>query len=108
MAGFVYLICDYTRERTYKIGVTTGSIESRMKKLQTGNSGELMLIKYFETETPFGLESYLHQHFKQNCINNEWFILSDEDVTNFTKTCETYESFKETLKDNPFYKKPRK
>ena len=104
MGGYVYLICDYTRERTYKIGVTCGKIENRMKKLQTGNSGELVLIKYYQTETPYYLEKQLHQHFKTKNIMNEWFLLSDDDVKDFHKTCDRFESYKEILKNNPFFK----
>ena len=44
----------------YKIGMTRGKIEKRIKQLQTGNSEEITLLKYHETEYPFFLENGLH------------------------------------------------
>ena len=32
--GYVYLLCDLDKERTYKIGVTRGDIDKRIKKLR--------------------------------------------------------------------------
>ena len=43
--GIVYLIGDYSKNHCYKIGVTRGKLENRLKKLQTGNSGQLF-VKY--------------------------------------------------------------
>ena len=45
--GFIYLLGDWNKEGVYKIGVTTGKIENRIKKLQTGNSGEIYIVDYF-------------------------------------------------------------
>ena len=38
------------QDNTFKIGVTRGSIEKRIKKLQTGNSEEIFLVNYYETD----------------------------------------------------------
>ena len=43
--GCVYLLGDWDKENRYKIGVTRGDVDKRIKKLQTGNSGEIYLIK---------------------------------------------------------------
>lgn len=51
--GFVYLINDWECEGVYKIGVTRGTIEHRLKKLQTGNPDDLVICRYFHTEHPF-------------------------------------------------------
>ena len=51
--GYVYLLGDFEKEGSYKIGVTRGTIEHRIKKLQTGNSGEIYIVDYFQTEHPF-------------------------------------------------------
>ena len=61
--GYVYLIAD-TNAETYKIGVTKGSPEKRLKALQTGNSTKLMLKEAYECEFPYRLESMLHNHYK--------------------------------------------
>ena len=50
--GFVYLIED-VYNNTYKIGVTKGDPQTRMKKLQTGNSCKLELKYLYECEYPY-------------------------------------------------------
>ena len=44
-SGYVYLLADGLNDGIYKIGVTTGSIENRIKKLQTGNAGEIYICR---------------------------------------------------------------
>ena len=51
--GSVYLLGDSEKEGIFKIGVTRGDIQKRIKKLQTGNGGEIYLLSYYETEHPF-------------------------------------------------------
>ena len=103
--GFVYLLGDTEKPGIYKIGVTRGSIARRIKKLQTGNSGEIYICKYFRTDHPFFIEKQLHKKYCYDKILNEWFELSDEEVFNFEKSCEFYENLIETMKDNPFFPK---
>ena len=46
--GFVYLIGEVDNRNTFKIGVTKKqNIEERKKELQTGNSNELYINRYF-------------------------------------------------------------
>lgn len=104
--GFVYLICDSSNEY-YKIGVTTGKIEKRIKQLQTGNGTELFVRCYFQTKYPFKLEKLLHVRFGDKRVLNEWFELSLEDITNFTKTCEELQKTVEVLMDNPFFNRSK-
>ena len=104
LKGYVYLICDSANE-LYKIGVTKGDIQKRMKKLQTGNATELFLVNYHETNYPYRIESMLHNHFKSQNVLNEWFELSKEDILGFTKLCNDMEKRIEALKDNPFFSK---
>lgn len=47
-SGYVYLICD-PANNTYKIGVTRNLKSKRLKKLQTGNSTELHICKYYKS-----------------------------------------------------------
>lgn len=102
--AFVYLLCDYSRENTYKIGVTRGSIERRIKKLQTGNSGEIILCRYYKTEIPFFIEKWLHIKFLKEKVRNEWFELTDEQVLDFENKCIEIENMYRIMEDNPFFK----
>ena len=102
--GFVYLICD-NANTLYKIGITTGDIKKRMKKLQTGNATELFLVNYHYTNYPYMVETMLHNHFRNQNVLNEWFELSLDDVKNFSETCNLMEERIEILKDNPYFKK---
>lgn len=98
-SGYVYLMCDANSD-LYKIGVTTGSVEDRMKKLQTGNGNEIHIISYFKSEKPFRLERTLHKLFYVKNSLNEWFSLGAEDVLNFKETCQKYEDlYKEYEKE---------
>ena len=102
--GIVYLICD-VEKNLYKIGVTTGSIENRMKKLQTGNGTELLLVNQYACDYPFKIEKMLHNHFKNRNTINEWFDLTDEEVLSFNKVCEDKDKIIKVLMDNPFFAK---
>ena len=103
--GFVYLIGDKERFGYYKIGVTRGNVNKRLKTLQTGNSGELYIEKIHETDKPFAVENLLHNRYSYKQAINEWFELDLEEVTNFSKTCDNIEEIIEVMKDNPFFKK---
>ena len=100
--GYVYLIHEPSTDN-YKIGVTTGSIEKRMKKLQTGNSTELILSNSFQCEYPFKLEMMLHNYFRHKKVLNEWYALDRQDLGTFTSICETLDKNIHALKDNPFF-----
>lgn len=101
--GIVYLLGDWARDGVYKIGVTRGDIEKRVKKLQTGNSGEIYICQKYETIYPFFLEKTLHSKYLPYKIKNEWFGLNDEQVIDFKKECKEIEDMIEALKDNPFF-----
>lgn len=103
--AFVYLIGENNNENTYKIGLTKSkNINNRLKKLQTGNSSELFIKAYFETDTPYKLEKMLHNHFSDKQIINEWYYLNNDDIISFNETCQTLQKNIESLKDNPFFK----
>ena len=103
--GFVYLLGDFEKPGIYKIGVTRGSILRRIKKLQTGNSGEIYICKYYRTDNPFFIERQLHKKYCANNVKNEWFELSDEEFFKFEETCEFYQNLVYMMKDNPFFPK---
>lgn len=103
--GFVYLLGDTSNDGIYKIGVTRGDIGKRIKKLQTGNSGEIFLCDYFDTDYPFFIESRLHTLFSDKNVLNEWYELTLEERKNFKEICKKEEKMVDALKDNPFFKK---
>lgn len=102
--GFVYLLADFGRDNVYKIGVTTGTIENRIKKLQTGNSGEIYIADYFKSNAPFFVERWLHKHYTSKRVLNEWFELPIEEISRFKEVCQKYETLYEDVeryKNNP-------
>ena len=103
--GWVYLLGDWNRDGIYKIGVTSGDIDNRIKKLQTGNSAEIYLCDKFKTNHPFYLESQLHIKFGNQKILNEWFQLTDDEALHFKDFCNEIEERIIALKDNPFFPK---
>jgi hypothetical protein len=102
--AFVYLIGDYGELNSYKIGMTRGKIEKRIKQLQTGNGSEIYLVDYYQTQYPFFIEKALHLHFFEKHKFNEWFELNEEDILDFKKTCSFYENNAKSLENNPFAK----
>lgn len=100
--GFVYLIED-VYNNTYKIGVTKGNPQKRLKKLQTGNSCKLLIKYLYECEYPFRLESMLHNHYKEYQELNEWYGLPN--IDNFLEKCVEFDSIIDSLKDNPYFVK---
>lgn len=102
--AFVYLMCDSGQDNCFKIGVTRGSIEKRMKKLQTGNGEEIFLVDYFETEYPFFIERMMHQRYFSEKKLNEWFVLTAEEKNKFKEDCLEFEQMANELKDNVFLK----
>lgn len=102
--GYVYLIGEKDNIGKYKIGSTKSKdVNKRLKQLQTGNSSELFIKEYYETEHPFKLEKMLHNHFKSSNLIGEWFELSESDTEAFKGVCEEKEKIISSLKDNPFY-----
>lgn len=102
-SGYVYLLCENGDNELYKIGVTGGSIENRIKKLQTGNGNKLLCVNSFLSSRPYKLEKMLHAHFFSDREEGEWFLLSKEQVESFIPLCEQYEGIIEALKENPFF-----
>ena len=102
---YVYLLCDEDKNGVYKIGATRGSVENRIKSLQTGNSGNICLISKHETKHPFLIETMLHNKYSNKRVLNEWFELNEQDVSGFINECKKLEVILESLKDNYFFNK---
>lgn len=101
MKGFVYLLCDGEH---FKIGMTKSTIEKRISQLQTGNSNEIYISSYHQTNYPYKIEQMMHIKYGSSRVKNEWFDLTVEQVVNFRKYCDECEATLEVLKDNPFIK----
>ena len=102
--GLVYLIED-VNNNTFKIGVTKQKIETRLKKLQTGNSTELHIVSTYKCDYPFRLETMLHKRFINKQILNEWFELSTDEVINFINICKEMDNVIHIMLENPFFNK---
>lgn len=89
--GYVYLLGDLGKDKMYKIGVTRGTIERRIKKLQTGNSSEIYLVDYFQTEHPFFIEKWMHIQYGSKNVLNEWFEMGLDDMLSFKKNYQKFE-----------------
>ena len=104
--SYVYLIGEIDNEDRYKIGSTKAKdINTRKKQLQTGNSSELYIKDFFETENPFKLEKMLHNHFNSSNLIGEWFHLNENDTKDFKAICKDLQNIIDALKDNPFFNK---
>lgn len=102
--AFVYLLGDAGQDNAFKIGMTRGSVEKRIKQLQTGNGEEIYLVDYYETTYPFFIERLLHNQFFPKQKRNEWFNLNTEDIVKFKEHCKKIEEQAYALENNPFTK----
>lgn len=91
MKGIIYLMCDPLTE-CFKIGVTKRNVNKRLKEIQTGNPGEVFVLKTFESENPYKIENILHRLYSHKKTINEWFSLNAEDVNSFETLCRKYEN----------------
>jgi hypothetical protein len=104
--GYVYLI-NIERTDLYKIGVTSKTVEKRMKSLQTGSAKKLICIERYESEIYQKIETILHRQLKPKKyipedfenLSGEWFLLSMKDVYKFKSTCQEIEEIIGYLKE---------
>lgn len=95
----IYLIHEWPTDH-YKIGFTKGTVEKRLKTLQTGNPNELTVVAYFESEYARLIESTFHRLNKHRRISGEWFDLSPQFVHNFINECANTENNFKMLKES--------
>lgn len=106
--GFIYLLTDWSSNPPrYKVGITKNDVQKRIKQLQTGCSGELVLVKTYESENYRKIEGTLHRGYKHYSTDGgkEWFELPDERVLNFLNECKQIDdNIKYLLESgNPFF-----
>ena len=95
-----YIIIDHN-SGNYKIGCTS-NIKNRLMAVQLGNSSFLEVVGWLRggKET----ESKLHDIFKDNRINGEWFSLSGKDIHNiFTYRLGNWKSTMEDTLDTALF-----
>lgn len=73
----VYLICDGTN---YKIGRSFNP-GGRLRQLNGATPATLKLVHTIESDSPSWLEGHLHQRFAAQCVQGEWFLLTQDDIT---------------------------
>ena len=105
--GVVYLITDWSSSpEKYKIGITKNSPEDRLKSLQTGSSGELVLLNTYQSYNYRKIEGILHRGYKSYSTDGgkEWFELPNEVILNFINECKQIDDNIKFLmeSDNPF------
>ena len=106
MEIYVYLICctDANGNKMHKIGFTKRSVEKRIKEFKTGNANDFYLIDSFKSKWGTKIEASLKRRFKKYNISGEWFDLSDVDILNFGKVCETlHDGFEFMANNNTYY-----
>jgi hypothetical protein len=107
--GYVYLIVegDEIGNEKFKIGITKNNPTDRLRKLKTGNSSQLEILKSYESENYKKIEKWLHRKYasRRTIAKNEFFSLTDDQVINFIKDCKEIDSIINLMKEqNPFYK----
>ena len=107
--GIVYLLCELGSDpERYKIGITKGDPNKRVKQLQTGCSNSISLLKAFESEYYRKIESSLHREYKSYSSGGgtEWFILPTELVFKFEERCKQLNDTFKMLEEsgNPFFR----
>jgi hypothetical protein len=107
--GYVYLIVELDQDgnEKHKIGVTKNNPEERVKKLRTGNSNDLFLIRKYESYNYRKIEKWLHRKYSgQRTISmNEFFSLTNSQVLNFLDDCKKIDEIINFMKiENPFFK----
>ena len=90
--GHVYLLMSTDSDgmtELFKIGITKKSIEKRIKTLSTGNPNKINLINSYSSKNYKEIEKWLHSKFSLNKTqsNNEWFYLTNEQITQFIESC---------------------
>lgn len=104
----IYLIHQWGTDY-YKIGYTRGSVNKRLKTLQTGTPNELTVVSFYESDYAKLIESTFHRIYKPLKVNGEWFELPNNVVKNFISECSRVEkNFRALDEHNIFFQKERK
>lgn len=100
----VYIISsEINGKKLYKIGYTRRNILERIKEFKTGNASNFEIVDSYRSKWGTKIEKTLHFYFKKNKINGEWFDLTQGQLSNFKKICEsTHNNFELLDKYNTY------
>jgi len=113
MRNYVYLL---KAGQYYKIGITSATIEERIRQLQTGNPYKITYVAYGDVKSQKKaqeIENYLHLDYKRHRLQGEWFSIPHSEINNVTikiksfTTRGVFEDYKKLKKeaDNAYYPK---
>lgn len=107
--GYIYLLLEVDKDgnERHKIGITKRKVITRLKQLQTGNSNVISVLNQFQTSNYKHVEKWLHRKYSQQKTEaeNEWFTLTNEQVSNFIETCKEVDKTVTFMRENnPFFK----
>jgi hypothetical protein len=107
--GYVYLLLEVDKDggERHKIGISKNHPSKRQSQLQTGNSNLISVLSFYESVNYKKVEQWLHNKYSnyKTEANNEWFILSNEDVAAFQFTCKKAdETISFLIDNNHFFK----
>jgi hypothetical protein len=109
MIGYVYLLIEVDKEgcERHKIGFSKNHPDKRVKQLSTGNSNIITTLSFYESNNYKMIEGRLHKLFssQKTEADNEWFNLTNEQVSSFKNTCSKLdENISFLLENNYFFK----
>lgn len=87
---YLYIL-HQTGSQYYKIGITTNP-EKRFEAIQSCNPQPLNVAAIIEHRKAGTIEIVLHEHFKNERVRNEWFLLSSEQLNKALKLIINYTS----------------
>lgn len=85
MIKSVYLMKSLSNS-DYKIGVSKNP-KNRVKNIQTGNSGDIVIVDCYESEHAHKIEKTLQRRYGSLNKRGEWFKLSIENEVSFINEC---------------------
>jgi DNA-binding MarR family transcriptional regulator len=86
--GYIY-IARAGQSTRYKIGKSM-DVTKRIKQMQTDSAEPIALVHMFLTQHKERTEKYLHQRFKHQKLQGEWYTLTETDIAWLT-SLETFD-----------------
>ena len=66
----------------YKIGFTSGSVNNRLRQLQTGSGYKIIIIWFADIENARLVEKTTHRFYSNYKTIGEWFLFFEVSVEN--------------------------
>ena len=74
----------------YKLGVSQ-NVDRRIRDITNAMPFDVILLYRKSINNAYVFEEYIHNMYKDNFIQNEWFQLVEYDITNIMRECEKWE-----------------